>query len=1174
MPQSPQLTVQITIDASTLEQIRVLLRGAQKPDAPKKQSFDYYSFIDVMMEQEFTLELEKLREWINEPATFAEKFCDICQQKHENPSLGYSFSVFPESPGNKLFREIAKLLHPQDPLAILAPTLKHFYRTELPDQIELPDGNPTSDFLNNTPLNKKIARYTPPLREINRNEIDIDDFAKYAVAGSCLFDVSSLKNLTLLTLQTSFHNHMRTTLPELADRIYNHNGDLIALQEKIDFINRPRTPMQALQRFMDGLRLGGESLSRAENATLGAQHAYLGFLEYLRSLPTNLRNQFEDLRSSGKTIRDVLKDIRENKCVELASTNLSQIMLANKHLISMNRAPNCSKLNRSTQLRQFCTELEKLNIHKDYLGLQLLPIELFKKVISSTNFTNELLINFLTHLPVTYYEEIFANFPNKSKLLFILKQVVNKNLLKDQVYKREVILDYLISHLLKTTTLEKYFLNLYGNPIELFTYPLQKKRSECLELFFDIQQQVKLIELFSYSPKHIYEFFSFLPKEKRLPLFLRLIEHFLRDIAVLVPALKACELSPEEWRTFLNMPISENDPSVWDKAYDKTTTFNNLLQAIPESLRWPLLKEQHFKESFYVSGLYKSTASADEIAMILNTFPQADQQEIVSELFKIDSAKQDLLNKAKGNLELYKVLQKYLSASECQSLVTTHYRPLWLFMVRDGEALHDFVTKIPFQERFTVLEGLQRYGDYFFEELGKANSALLFDILELLPEEDKSKALGLIYSGTRILGYAVRDPRFIRTFFSTMKREEWNQWLKLTHNRQTILEVILQNPAALAAFLSLIPLRDENRLNFLLDKGDFASAPIHMIKFDKPTLIILEDLFADNKEQVLKQLLQARDNCGKNILYQSKIDLFILGDLSNYDLLETLQNQDNQGNTLLHEHAHSYQNLNYILKCFKYDEQIKLLMITNQSGETVFERAAGDSQAIEYLIKLLPEDKRSDLLDSLPALWPKIYQNPLSINLVLPLVSERHHYTFLRNNPQFINELPGASIPSLISFVSEQDYGHLIDCVLKVRKCSNDELYEYHLTALENVHLQWRRLRELVAGIDLWELRRTLNNEDPEIKIQILSETIKLFKKTTAKVLTKSMKEEHIATYSAYLDGLPKISENVKKVCIALACTIVGLIPAAIILTLGYCGFFNKREIIKDQIVTHMRNTI
>lgn len=1027
MPQNQQVETTAENDNnSPVTKISTLLSEASivQKEQTEVKVFDYYSLFDAMMQKEFNEELQRLQSFIESPEQFIEKFRSACAERNDSKNV-FNFHEYPDSPTNKLYKEIAVLLFPENPLSVLMPGLKKFYRTELPDAIDFKENRLTGTLANPNviPVKSGIAHYTPPLLEINPNDIDVDKLSACVVSGSILFDVASLKTLTLLPFQCNFHNFLRDKWPELTERIYNHNGDLRQLKAKIDFINKPKTPLQALKNLINGLQLGGTAMTSKKYASLTAQHAYLYFLDYLKLLPQATLTELGKLgiKNSKTSFQSVLEDLRLNNCVETAANNLELIIAENRNNPILNVLPSRAETNKIAQQRHFTQEIEGLDVTRSYLGVQVFPVRWFDEIIQEMKLEDdsELLYLLILNFPNSVLHALLNRFINNVKYIDKLEHALRLNLFDAHVEKKEIIVAFLADEILKTTPWEKYLIRAQNARIpDIFKLILHRYRDK-----ISAAHKQDLIREYKLESKYLSCIFEILlePKERKQVVVDNFAD-FLVEENVLHETLGRLDFSLKELKDFLNIEINADSGSsfFWDFARRNGTHFANLLHAIPEQWRWSLMQEKNPLQVFAPNW------SAGELYKLLMLLPEKDRDSAIKYLLR--SCK-DLFYLLGECADLLGLFLPYLEQNSCTEVMKGINPNGLVGLARKPAVLSALLNKYDKNERWGVLQKLKSpSGNNVLHLVGNQNANSLPGIIDLLPQEKHSDALMLDSkdAGT-VLGYAVEAPQFVREFF----RNEKNQHLfSLQHKTKTILEIILKYSTTLDALLEVIPA--EKRLPFLLGQESASSDPIiHKVNFIWGGIIqVLFKYFPEEEDR--KQLVRSCNKLGQNFLYNTTMFLDELKMLLPYCSLAMLRQHDQNGNTLLHHFTANRRGLKKIFSHFSKNEQKDLLQVVNRDNQTLIEYAISKNicMTTKWLLSLIPENDRLAYLQNLPNvrgrnIWQQAFYNSERLfEVVMNSLPPAHCLTaVLEKNINGVNLL--SKLFEHSTFYDDVNYRHL-----------------------------------------------------------------------------------------------------------------------------------------------------
>lgn len=959
MPQNVTSTVQAAHDNSPLVRIAELLAeaGASNQVKPVVQVLDYHSFMDALLQKEFKEELQRLESYMQTPEHFAEKFCTACIERNDNQNV-FNFKEYPDSPSNKLYKEIAVLLFPEDPLSVLVPGLKKFYRTEIPEFIDFNENRVAATASNPEVISVKtgLAHYTPPVIAMSPKEINIDKLSNYAIVDSLVFDVESLKTLTLLSFHCNLHNFIRDKWPELADRIYTHNTGLRQLKAKIDFINMPKTPLQAINNLIGGLRSGGTSVTDKEFASLTAQHAYLFFLDYLKLLPRSTLDALYQLEGE-KTFAAVLEHLNNNQCVEVAASQLSSILARNRNNPVLNKIVSNLNSNKSAQQRQFIQGIETLDFSRDYLGIQIIPMHWLDEIIADMKLVEdaEILSSLLLNLPNTIVNSLLQRLAGNKKIINKLLVSLHQNLFAAQLEKKQIIVTFVGDEILKLYALDTYLQVSASFGIDVFRYILQTNKNK-----INAEYKKKLIDTHLYKASYLGCIFEILlnPDEgKRL-----LLEHFVTFMSVkdvLQETMGRLNFSLHELRNVLDSktglhPLPQ-DPSLWEiAAYHNTQNFFNLLAAIPEQWRWLLISEKN------TPRLVLILQNPVELLNLLMLLPEQGRDSAIK--FLLDNFSTKIYVSVCLDIELFALFIPYYDKNICSEIIAKFTSISVNKLATMPQVVRALIQKFDPKERLELIKKLNNNNANILHLIGLKNSLALADLIDLLPEEDRLGAL-LLHSGIygSVLGFAVSVPRMVRALFKN--KNNWDLFYKFElYSKQSLILNICKNSPSLDALLAVIPA--EERLTFILSRKYGKSHLVHELNIDQEDIDILFKYFPD--EATRKILCQSCNKREENLFYKTLNKPASLKKMLAYCSLDLLKKRDKSGTTLVHHFMRYSEGLRILLSHFSEEEQRDLLQTADANNQRLIEYAIEHRyhSAVKLLCNIIPENERLSYLQN------------------------------------------------------------------------------------------------------------------------------------------------------------------------------------------------------------------
>jgi len=213
-----------------------------------------------------------------------------------------------------------------------------------------------------------------------------------------------------------------------------HNEALQTLQMDIDFINNEgKTPKEAIEQLIKGLRLGGNGIrgirEHEENASIVSQTAYMFFIEYLNGLPAGIKDDL--LEYDDGALKNVLTHLNSGQCIDTAALELQLMLERNPHSTLLNN-PLEMVSERVVQLHNKYPNL--LGTEKDHHSDLELPDLYVAEVLRSVRLESaDDLINLLLSFPASYYKAIWSYVP-KAHLRLSEIYVALKNAMTDGLF--------------------------------------------------------------------------------------------------------------------------------------------------------------------------------------------------------------------------------------------------------------------------------------------------------------------------------------------------------------------------------------------------------------------------------------------------------------------------------------------------------------------------------------------------------------------------------------------------------------------------------------------------------------------------------------------------------------------------------------------------------------------
>lgn len=1015
---------------------------------------DFNSLVRAMIKAEYLREKAILKQFLACPENFADNFKHRCLQRSQDNTNCINFQLLANSPTNKLFTALAVLLFPEDPLAVLIPNVKKCYSVVIPENINLSDGiedslfNPANRRVN---LKKKLLAYTPPLVEVERKSIAADALGHCVISGSYLFDVRSILSLTTLHFQKNFCNSLSNRFPELAWALYQHNEDLRSLKEKIDYLNRPKNPREAMQSLILALKAGGTAVTGSNSASIGAVRAYLGFVEYIKLLPEEVQKSLQEINDNqGHNLGTVLNHFRAGDCVETAANHLLQIISYNpKHEI-LDKTPANNSMVTLKKRKEFIEELQSFSTKKEFISFdEFLPVNLLEEQVTSLPLEDfEFCLLLILSLPSQCAEKICQQFHDKYDLVKGLLNAVRARIFDNKSDKKLIIFT-IITKLLRAQKSLGEVLNSEEISISAdFLAHILTIFPEEVRVLLESSSVDVIFKHFITQFDHLELFSALLPKGKRLSLIRNSLYELL-NAGTFAAAIRTCELSEKEWANFLQEPRRDvsyysNTITIWEHTTKKGELFCDLLKGLPENLRWHFIVANDY-DVFPSSLLW----NADKILAMLELLPEEQRKEAIKKL--IADHKTPLLARRFDSTRLFALLLPYLDKSECLELAQendSYLRyPFWQFMVLDVECLNLFLQKYPIEERWGIVQKLNGNYDnilHYYSQLRRRSC--LPDIIALLPEADKLAAL-MLKSETKNLAWtcAADNPEVIRLVFS-MPEAKLNDWVDFLEARtlKTVWQIICEKPEALEALLGAIP-KKEDRLQFLLSpNGNTTFSRLFSMNITPKILAVIVNALTNPGElqqEYINGLLNAKDSRGRNLFHILAKNSEALSLLQPYCSAALLLTVDSDGLftpiDILHNENRS--SLVGLLKNLSPEDQ--LVVFNSPLAKSLIKSIVQDAELTDSYCKVRPFWASNTAWFN-AELVKEAWHHPKSFAVLLAQVPKEERLLFLDSIWKFLVPVVAREMNGSEKVPGEQQQAHylaLLSAIVTSLKDSDDD---------------------------------------------------------------------------------------------------------------------------------------
>lgn len=795
------------------EQINEFIRANGGHDPDKYIVDNYDRLILSMLDKEFSFEVKRLQDLLDKPEEFRIHFAQFCQERMDNSDSYFNLSTYPDSRTNQLYITLAQLLFPEDPLAVLLPGVKNFYRAEVDDNFAV------NFNLTQKQLRDALNNLTPVLTKVARQALTTCDLSHCVIDGDLLFDVRSLKNFQSLFHQRNFYNYLQAHHPVLAEKIYDYNDSLSALKTNIIlFCKESVPPREHITQLIRDLRAGGQSINENPYAVSSAQKAFAVFLDYLQSLPPEFKINLENVAANTKTLKDRVADILAGKCIEIASDGFEEIVYANANNPILNFAPALSPKSLQQRQAQLIEQLSHFISTKTEKDISHFPVNLLQKcsIQPLMKLNPEAFIEISRRVPFSafprFWQELETNNLDTNKLV----QAVKVGLFRNDVRKKNFILNQ---------ALKKYFgdtssdvsLHLHdsldetlsSNP-QLFEYILESYPQEC-RIFMANPYQARDIlakRIPSEAVQAKITLLKLLSPLERYQLITRdfgggqgmLLDKALNDLKLLEVIFASFSESPEIQENLLNFRLKKGK-TLRQKALKKNYWAFALLNALPASKRLAVLSANNWRDFIKKSNIDKSLAellqlfTVAERRIIISLFVERHRHAFIYHLTRDESYYSYVWSEyyyLPPDIQLFRKILPYLTKEDCRLLllhqIQADRKHLWMMLAEDTTASKDMLLKFLPEERWSFLSALKNKSTSFLQLMAREKKAEIISILQLLPKEDMlfalTRQLDWFVEGTtitkpsRVIDSLITETQFVTYFFNNcIDKGEWSRYL-------------------------------------------------------------------------------------------------------------------------------------------------------------------------------------------------------------------------------------------------------------------------------------------------------------------------------------------------------------------------------------------------------------
>lgn len=551
---------------------------------------NYQSLKAEIVQQEFRLVINALKALLEEdPDNFPELFKAQWQKREElNANSGLSITAMPHGVCNVFCWQIAVLLFQPATLGEMLSQLTPKVITELEPELYL-------DLSENATVEQiKVVSKYPSIRfkllplSFSNLPATLEALEQVVVAEPYCFDLGNLETLSF-DQHLKLYELLQREYPELAVKVYQHNKALKTLSAQLESVsNQGETPYIVIRRFIQDLRLGGETMTGEYYASLDAQQAYHEFVDYIETLPDTFKEELLDLKTNDgqKNLNDVYKHLSAGHCIEQAAKYLQAVLDNQANQTLLNTRPLFSDQQMQTIKQQYShgSTILSLAIKGNDPAIQF-PAYYLENSLRAITINNVYdYLSILLSFPPTYYSSLlhYATI-HCSPLPPRLGEMIADGIFNSEQLKafNQAIIDNL-DKMGGLATVMKFALRYNSQLLEtdLITLPLEQRLAAVKEEDSDEESVLHLA----------------VGNSGALQIILRLY--------------------PKTERLAIVTERDNYDNSVLHLAANKPASLKVILQSLPKAERFPALKQ---KNNFGKSALIQAAGTNESLRAIFHS---------------------------------------------------------------------------------------------------------------------------------------------------------------------------------------------------------------------------------------------------------------------------------------------------------------------------------------------------------------------------------------------------------------------------------------------------------------------------------------------------------------------------------------------------------------------------
>lgn len=949
---------------------------------------NYTEVKNLVIQKELQQEVDVLKTMVaDDPELFKELFKQRCIVRENDMKSTISFLVAPNNLCNKLYWDIAQELFApqtlQEMLSIILPSTNCLLKADV-----------------NYETKQGIVgrrQYTPiaslELHD-NLNELkgipDFEELSHYVFSNNVIFNAETIKIFPLDAL-SSLKDKITDNYPDVAKKLFNHNTSLQTLVPDINTLNdKGMTPKAAIEQLIQGLTLGGESMTGNIFASKIAIEAVGRFSEYYDKLPVKTKEELRNLEADGISIGKIIdEEISQAKCVETTSSHLSKILRQNSDSHILTSPPEMIPSDLKA-LRDKYGPKHPLSTQKDDSLSFVLPTELANEFIKRIKTkTVDDLVSLISNFPSSFYNDLWQHIEIKkpTEVFNTLNELLNEGYFNSEQKQ------YLAAAIIKNKNrfelnkgfkaIFKWALTEAENSPEIHIQQLAKDERMVQELFSLLYKEHRKPEK---CFKAVQEVLNQLDNDKKLE-FLKKTDkqgNTLLIFAGINPSLLKYLLNiyPQNQQLDAVKKANHSGLTVLHVAASNFESLNMILGLYPEEQQFDAVNADD-------NGFIALHAAAENIQcleMLLKMYPTKEQafNAIKSQN---SQTKQNLMHLICRDPKSTELVLKYIPASEIIELVTIpDFESHKVLVSADLTSFNLILDAIPKEHRIKAFQSL-RGSSIKFDDLTRDPESFV-ELLNKFPKEVWIDVFRELYQGeytNHLLMFAEKHPEHFKKILELLPEQTRLDILKITNRNKQFFWEKLTNIESIKAILKAFP--EQSRLGVINSTRDEYGVNAALSRNFETLKAIIEVLPSDQKIDVLS----SSNGWDKEPLLLKYDILEMLKLVPKDKWIDMLLMKKNEYQLVIESIAEYKQEKLYAILTELSDAQkIKLLKVTNRYENSVLYLLVGKTKqkrdenkakenllALTNFLKSLPEDIRIDLIMS-----PSVFYEKHAFNIL------------------------------------------------------------------------------------------------------------------------------------------------------------------------------------------------